>query len=139
VIDAGGDVMTEPTPAPRVVLVDDSATMREAIAELLTSRGCTVVGQAADGRAALEIAGRGDVIVVDHRLGDMQGDEVVATLVQRHPGVEVISYSASSDPFIEHRMLAAGASRHFCKSDFTALARHVARHPERVMRVQAPR
>jgi CheY-like chemotaxis protein len=139
VIDAGGDVTTEPRPAPRVVLVDDSATMREAITELLTSRGCTVVAEAADGRAALEIAGGGDVIVVDHRLGDTHGDEVVAALVQRHPGVEVISYSASSDPFIEHRMLAAGASRHFYKSDFAALARHVARHPERMMRLQAPR
>jgi CheY-like chemotaxis protein len=131
--------MTEPGAAPRVVLVDDSAAMREAIAELLTSRGCTVVGEVADGRTALEIADRCDVILVDHRLGDTQGDEVVAALVQRHPGVEVISYSASRDPATERRMLAAGASRHFCKSDFAALARHIARHPERMMRLQAPR
>lgn len=123
---------------PRVVLVDDSAAVREALAELLTRRGCTVVGEAEAPAAALAIAGGCDVIVVDHRLGDAFGDEVVATVAQRHPEVEVISVSASREPAIERRMLAIGAARHFCKSDFAALARHVACHPERMMRQQAP-
>jgi len=125
--------------APRVVVVDDSDVVREAMVELLKSRGCAVVGEASDGRTALELAARCDVIIVDHRLGDANGDEVVAAVVRRHSHVEVISCSASRDPDIERRMLAVGASRHFCKSHFAALALHVARHPERVMRLEAPR
>jgi DNA-binding NarL/FixJ family response regulator len=63
------------TMAGSVLVVDDHAPFRRFARALLTADGYTVVGEAADGAAALELAPRvqPDVVLVDVHLPDMDG------------------------------------------------------------------
>ena len=58
-----------------VVVVDDQDVVREGLALVLGARGLDVVGQAADGRAAVETvrAQRPDVVLMDLRMPVMDG------------------------------------------------------------------
>lgn len=59
----------------RVVLVDDQDLVRSGLRMVLESRGVEVVGEASDGRRALEVARatRPDVVVMDVRMPVMDG------------------------------------------------------------------
>ncbi|OKL51085.1 response regulator [Buchananella hordeovulneris] len=67
------------TSGPRVLVVDDQELLRHSFSLILDSGGCEVVGQAATGRAALELARqtRPDVVLMDIRMPD--GDGIAAT------------------------------------------------------------
>jgi DNA-binding NarL/FixJ family response regulator len=66
---------------PRVLLVDDNATMLDRAAWVLAET-CTIVGTARDGPAAMHAAAalRPDVIVLDISMPGMTGFEVAAAL-----------------------------------------------------------
>ncbi len=75
----------------RVLLVDDDPAFRGAMASELTRRGYDVVA-AGSGREALEHAGRADVDVtlLDLRLPDLDGIEVLERLRRRNSSAAVI-------------------------------------------------
>lgn len=58
-----------------VVIADDQDLVRSGLEMLLSARGLTVVGQAADGRAAVDVARRTqpDVVLMDIRMPLMDG------------------------------------------------------------------
>ncbi|MGP3935049.1 response regulator [Nonomuraea sp. KM88] len=67
----------------RVLIVDDQVLMREGLRKLLEiEEGIEVVGEAADGVAALDLldAARPDVALVDARMPRMDGIELIARL-----------------------------------------------------------
>jgi DNA-binding NarL/FixJ family response regulator len=66
----------------RVLLVDDHASARRSIRALLEEAGYEVVGEAADGRSALQQAQEldPDVVLLDIQLPDIDGFEVAARL-----------------------------------------------------------
>jgi DNA-binding NarL/FixJ family response regulator len=70
-----------------VLIVDDHAGFRETARALLESEGFDVVGEAADGAAAIEAAKllRPEVILLDVYLPDIDGFEVAATLTTNGP------------------------------------------------------
>ncbi|MFW0874243.1 response regulator transcription factor [Rhodococcoides corynebacterioides] len=71
----------------RVVLVDDQDLVRTGLRMVLEARGVEVVGEAADGRAALEVVRETspDVVVMDVRMPVMDGVAATRELC-RHPG-----------------------------------------------------
>ena len=75
----------------RVLLVDDDLTFRRVMSKELTRRGYGVVA-VASGREALEQAPqiKPDVALLDLRLGDMDGIEVLERLRERNPSVGVV-------------------------------------------------
>ena len=96
-------------PLPLLVVEDDIATL-EYIEFLLTSAGYTVRG-AANGAAALRLSSqeRFGVVLVDRRLPDMDGLDVVRALVSQHGSqVALIMMTADRDPTLQERALAAG-------------------------------
>jgi DNA-binding response OmpR family regulator len=83
-------------PAPASILVvDDDTNVRISIQEALAREG-HLVSAAESGRAALEriAAQEFDVALVDLRLGDMSGMDVVEVLRQQAPGTAIIILTA---------------------------------------------
>ena len=110
----------------RVVLVDDHQPLRILIRGLLESSGCEVVGEAGDGLEALELMRVGcDVVVMDHSMPGMNGTDATALIARRYPSVEIVGFTTSNDPVAAQAMIDAGASCHFCKTDYRALVSHV--------------
>ena len=85
----------------RILLVDDHASARRSIRALLEEAGYDVVGEAADGRSALQQAEElgPDVVLLDIQLPDMDGFEVAARLASsgRAPRVVLTSSRGAED------------------------------------------
>jgi CheY-like chemotaxis protein len=82
----------------RVVLVDDVAEVRRVVRTALRVRaGFDVVGEAADGSAAVElVAGlQPDLVVLDLGLPDLAGREVLTRIRQHSPNSKVVVFSGS--------------------------------------------
>lgn len=102
----------------RVLVVDDQRLVREGIASLLGIQpGITVVGTAADGKAAvnaaLELAPH--VVLMDVRMPEMDGVETAAVLHRRTPEIRVIMLTTFDDEEYVLEALRAGASGYLLK------------------------
>lgn len=98
----------------RILLVDDSALTRQLLRGLLESDPMIrVVGEAGDGRAALDlvVALRPDLIILDVRMPVMDGVETTRQVMAYHPTpILVLTASLSGyDVDITFQMLGAGA------------------------------
>ncbi|WP_022887911.1 response regulator transcription factor [Agromyces italicus] len=84
----------QPTGRPiRVGLIDDQALVRTGFRLVLDAEpGIDVVGEAADGRAALELVDTTevDVLLMDVRMPGMDGIAATAELSARHPETRII-------------------------------------------------
>lgn len=102
----------------RVLLVDDHAMMREGLRALLVDAAdIEVVGEAADGRTALELLGtlRPDVVVMDVGMAEMNGIEATRRIRAEHETVKVIALSTHADKRYVQHMLEAGACGYVLK------------------------
>lgn len=85
----------------RVLVVEDDALMRWAIAETLREAGCAVVG-AADGAAAIRAIADSDrtpqAVVLDVGLPDSEGLDLLATIRRLIPSSHVILITAFGTP-----------------------------------------
>jgi DNA-binding NarL/FixJ family response regulator len=95
-MEIGDRAVSEDTAAPeavRVLLVDDHALVRAGLAALLDGSGTVrVVGQAADGREAVELveACRPDVVLMDLSMPGMDGVAATRAVLGQHPGTAVV-------------------------------------------------
>lgn len=97
----------------RVLVVDDSLTVRKAIVEILASAGLDVVGEAGDGRTAIELCERlrPDVVTMDMMLPVMTGLAATEYIMAFVP-TPILVVSASTNRgelFKTYDALAAGA------------------------------
>jgi DNA-binding NarL/FixJ family response regulator len=104
----------------RVVLADDHELMRNGVKTLLASTAdIEVCGEAAGGKEAvartLEL--KPDVIVLDLRMPDMSGLEVVKELRKSNPDIEVLIFSIDDAEEFVREALAAGANGYVLKRD----------------------
>lgn len=87
----------------RVLIVDDHPVVRDGLAGMLaTQPDLQVVGEAADGEAALrQVAARSpDVVLMDLQLPGASGAETTAAIRDRHPQVQVLvltTYDTDAD------------------------------------------
>ncbi len=90
--------MPEPNEPIRVLLVDDTALFRTAIAELVDAQeGLTVVGEAENGLEAVEKARalKPDVVVMDVEMPVMDGVQATRLIREQMPGVKVVMLTVS--------------------------------------------
>ncbi len=102
----------------RLLLVDDHAIFRQGIANLLKAESdLHVVGEAADGRAALQEAARllPDVVIMDLSMPVMDGVEATRRLLAQYPDLQVIGLSMHEAADRAGSMLEAGASAYLSK------------------------
>src|SRR5512136_2871637 len=102
----------------KVLLVDDQTLIRQGIRLLLEIEAdIRVVGQAANGRAALEQveALHPDVVLMDVRMPEMDGVAATRMLSEQHPEVKVIILTTFEDDETVFEGLKAGARGYLLK------------------------
>jgi DNA-binding NarL/FixJ family response regulator len=96
----------------RVLLVDDHQLVRAGVTTLLQSDpGITVVGEARNGREAVDVAEgtTPDVILMDLSMPEMDGVEATRAVLARQPDTKVLVLTSFSDRQRVQQVLAAGA------------------------------
>lgn len=102
----------------RVLVVDDQALFREALVMLLGTHGeVTVVGEAADGDAALRAVAehRPDVVLMDLHMPVLDGVATTRRLRVEHPGVRVVVLTTFDDDEDVFAAVRAGALGYLLK------------------------
>jgi PAS domain S-box-containing protein len=106
----------ERTPCPsgciRVVIADDHQILRQGLIALLrVEPGIAVVGEAADGIEAVELARSlaPDVVIMDVTMPRMNGIEATRQIAAELPAVKVVGLSMHEDETIAAAMRKAGA------------------------------
>ncbi|MFI9455522.1 response regulator [Amycolatopsis sp. NPDC052450] len=102
----------------RVLIVDDQALFREALATLLEVQpGIEVVGEAADGEQAVRLCAelRPDVALMDLRMPVLDGIAATARLRAEQPGVRVLALTTFDDDEDVFAALRAGAVGYLLK------------------------
>jgi DNA-binding NarL/FixJ family response regulator len=101
-----------------VVLVDDHHAVREVVRMTLeTADDIEVVGEAADGEAALHVCAgtHPDVVLMDLRLPRLDGVATIRALQHHDPVPKVLVLTAGDDERLIKDALAAGASGYVLK------------------------
>jgi DNA-binding NarL/FixJ family response regulator len=102
----------------RVLLADDHRLVRAGLAGLLsTAADIEVVGEAADGRQAVELAGttEPEVILMDLSMPVLDGIEATRQILDRAPSIRVIALTSFADQDKVAGMLASGAVGYLLK------------------------
>lgn len=116
----------------RIVVADDQAAVREALATMLDLLAdVTVVGTAADGREALELVAEHDpdVVLMDLHMPRCDGVEATGLVTEKHPRTRVVVLTTYADDTSVLAALRAGALGYLTKEsgrDEIARALHAA-------------
>jgi PAS domain S-box-containing protein len=116
-------VPVQPAPSARagdrrVLVVDDADELRTLLrARLERAPGFTVVGEAADGIAAVEAARelQPDLVLLDLAMPRMDGLEALPHIREAVPGVRVIVFSGFDQSTLAQKAIAAGADHYMVK------------------------
>ena len=116
----------------RVLVVDDIPETRDHLTKLLGFEGdIDVVGSAASGREAIEMAGKlhPDVVLMDINMPDMDGIAATELLSTAAPGTAVVMMSVQGEADYLRRSMLAGAReflvKPFSSDELTASIRQV--------------
>jgi DNA-binding NarL/FixJ family response regulator len=121
------------TPADAItcLLADDHEIVREGLRMALSrAPRLRVVGEATDGESAVDLAGRRrpDVVVMDLRMGGIDGLEATRRIRERNPGCQVLIFTGHAEPDLLARGREAGAAGYLLKeADGATIVRAVER------------
>lgn len=122
----------------RILLADDHELVRQGLTRIIQEShpDWEVVGEAADGRRAMELAValRPDVVVLDLSMPEVNGIEVTRRLRESAPGVHVLILTMHAAAPLLRQLQRAGASALLAKSEaprqlVTAMERVIAGEP----------
>jgi two-component system response regulator DegU len=101
----------------RLMLVDDHRMLREGLRRSLEEEGFYVVGEAADGEAAVRLvpAAKPDVILMDVSMPDMDGIEATKRILQNSPEQRVVMLTMHADKDLIDQAIKAGAVGYLTK------------------------
>jgi CheY-like chemotaxis protein len=92
--------MDRPPQTLRLIIVDDDAKTRSALAAYMTGlQGVSIVGEALDGQDALELleSRAADVVLLDCHMPRLTGPEATRRLKERWPEIKVIIFTIYPD------------------------------------------
>jgi len=104
--------------AIRVLVVDDQSLIREGLTIILDSQSdIRVVGQAADGREAISLAGRlqPDVILMDIKMPRMDGIKATRQIKEEYAKTQIIILTTYAEDELVFEGIRAGASGYLLK------------------------
>ena len=103
----------------QVLLIDDHALVRAGIRQLLLkAQGITVIGEAGSGEEGVKITRElhPNVVLLDFKLPDITGLEVIARLLRFDPHIKIIMLSSAINDLFPLRSLDAGARGYLTKN-----------------------
>lgn len=103
--------------APRVIIVDDSALVREAMEYFLDSK-CEIVGSVADGETAVTAVARltPELVLLDISMPGINGFEAARRIKRSCPNTSIIFVSENKENSYIEAGFSAGASAYVVKS-----------------------
>ena len=104
--------------AARLVIVDDHALTRAGLREVLADEpSVEVIGEASNGREALELCSRvrPELVLMDVRMPEMDGLVATREIKRRHPQISVLLLSIHDNPDYLLEALKAGAAGYVLK------------------------
>ena len=108
------------SPIRRILIVDDHDAIRRGLRQLLEgTHYYRVVGEAADGKTALELAitTRPDIAIVDFTLPLINGVDLSKALMRELPRIEVLMYTMHAQENLINDVFRAGVRAFVLKSD----------------------
>ena len=101
----------------RVLIVDDTESLRELMCSHVCGRDMEVVGEAADGLQAVGLARetQPDAIILDVEMPVMDGLQALPGLLDAAPNTKVVVFSSRTDAATEQAAYARGAAGFFYK------------------------
>jgi DNA-binding NarL/FixJ family response regulator len=101
----------------RVLVVDDHSLFRDGIVSLLGATGFTVIGQAGDGKTAVEQALRlrPELVLLDIHMPDMTGLEALKQIKAKLPETRVVMLTVSEDEEFLMEAIKSGADGYLLK------------------------
>ena len=102
----------------RIMITDDHALVRDGLQSMLDDEpGLEVVGEAANGREALELCRslRPDLVLMDVRMPDMDGLEATRAIKGELPSTSVLMVTMHENPDYLMEALSAGAAGYVLK------------------------
>ena len=102
----------------RIMLVDDHAVVRQGVANLMRRESdFEIVGQAADGKSAVELVGeiRPDVVLMDINMPVMDGIEATRIIHERFEGIRIVGFSVYEEESQKAAIIDAGAVAYWTK------------------------
>lgn len=110
------------SPVRRIVLADDHEAIRLGVRSVLSAHpDWRVVGEASDGREALEVirSVRPDIAILDYSLPMMNGLELTRAIKKELPRTEILIFTMHDREDVLSELLTAGARGYLLKSDAT--------------------
>jgi two-component system response regulator NreC len=112
------------TPKPiRVLLADDHSLVRQGFRRILEAQpDLEIVGEASDGREAVELAAqlKPEVVVMDVAMPGLNGIEATRRICESSPRTRVLALSMHRDSVYVREILRAGARGYLLKDAFDA-------------------
>ncbi|MDZ7677796.1 MAG: response regulator transcription factor [Acidimicrobiales bacterium] len=101
----------------RLMLADDHRMLREGLRRSMTEHGFDVVGEAADGAEAVDLAGElnPDVILMDVTMPELDGVEATRLVKAANPAIRVIMLTMHADQEVLAAAIRSGASGYLVK------------------------
>ncbi len=101
----------------RILIADDHALFRDSLKSLLAARDLEVVGEAKNGREAIDLAWKlkPDVVLMDLTMPEMDGLEATQRLAAELPDVKVVVLTASDDDASLFQAIKSGAKGYLLK------------------------
>jgi DNA-binding NarL/FixJ family response regulator len=102
----------------RILIVDDHPLFRDGLRSLLEARGIEVVGEASDGRSAVELAHRlrPDIVLMDLAMPNLDGLAATRLISASLPDVRVVVLTASDDEADLFEAIKSGAQGYLLKN-----------------------
>ncbi len=107
-------------PALKFLLADDHEITRHGLRSLLEAElGCEVVGEAADGRQAVELTMKlkPDVVILDIGMPELNGLEAMRQILNIRPQTKILILTMYDSDYLIRQVLDAGARGFVQKSD----------------------
>ncbi len=104
----------------RILLVDDHEVVRRGLRAIVEMHAdFVVVGEAANGRKAIELATalQPDIVMMDIGMPELNGFEATRQVLEKSPNAEVLVLSMHESEQLVREVIAAGARGYVLKSD----------------------